>query len=409
MTTETLQTTSGSTLKTWLIAFACFILLATAGLFAWSHTQNEASTDDAQIDGHVHPLNARVGGTITWVNPDIDDTTFVQAGTVLARLDTNDYTPSIDRLKGDVQSEQAQLQSARLAVPITQATANSKLVFARASVSEAMAELASAQAGEASARAQIDEAAASHTRAEKDRSRYEQLVNAHEISRSEYDQRMTDSKISEAQQTVAKQGLLAAEQRIAAAHEHIVERQSEVQAAAAAPELVATSRSNVERVSGDLNKSQATLHDAELNLSYTNIVAPVSGVVGRKQIEAGQRVAAGQLLLNIVPTDDLWVIANFKETQLRHMTVGSEANVHVDTYGVTLSGTVESIGGATGSKYALLAPENATGNYVKVVQRIPVRIRISIPTDKKYLLLPGMSVETTIKLERSQQMIERIQ
>ena len=398
MATETLQTTPGSALKTWLIALACLIVLAVAGLLAWSHTERQASTDDAQIDGHVHPLNARVGGTITWVNPDVDDTKFVQAGTVLARLDTNDYTPSVDRLKGDVQSEQAQLQSAQFAVPITQATAGSKLASARASVSEAVAELASAQAGEASARAQIDQAAASHTRAEGDRSRYEQLVNAHEISRSEYDQRMTDSKVSEAQQTVAQQSLLAAEQRVAASHEHIAERQSDVQAAAAAPELVATSRSNVERVSGDLKKSQASLHDAELNLSYTNIVAPVSGVVGRKQIEAGQRVAAGQLLLNIVPTDDLWVIANFKETQLRHMTVGSKANVHVDAYGMTLSGKVESIGGATGSKYALLAPENATGNYVKVVQRIPVRIRISVPVDREHPLLPGMSVEAAVQL-----------
>ena len=163
-------------------------------------------------------------------------------------------------------------------------------------------------------------------------------------------------------------------------------------------QLVATSRSNVERVSGDLKKSQASLHDAELNLGYTNIVAPVSGVVGRKQIEAGQRVAAGQLLLNIVPTDDLWVIANFKETQLRHMTVGSNANVHVDAYGMTLSGKVESIGGATGSKYALLAPENATGNYVKVVQRIPVRIRISVPFNRQHPLLPGMSVEAAVQL-----------
>lgn len=398
MATETLQTTSASTLKTWLIALACLIVLATAALFAWSHTESEASTDDAQIDGHVHPLNARVGGTITWVNPDIDDTKYVQSGTVLARLDTNDYTPSIDRLKGDVQSEQAQLQSAQLAIPITQVTVNSKLISARAAVMDATAELTSAQAGEASARAQIDQAAASHTRAEGDRTRYEQLVNAHEISRSEYDQRMTDSKISEAQQTVAQQNLLAAEQRVAAARQHIAERQSDVQAAAAAPELVATSRSNVERVLGDLKKAQASLHDAELNLGYTNIIAPVSGVVGRKQIEAGQRVAAGQLLLNIVSTDDLWVMANFKETQLRHMTIGSNASVRVDAYGMTLSGKVESIGGATGSKYALLAPENATGNYVKVVQRIPVRLGISIPMDRNHPLLPGMSVEATVKL-----------
>ena len=382
-----------------LLALVAAVVVLGVGYAFYAHWSQQITTDDAQIDGHIHPLNARVGGTITWVNPAVDDTKFVTAGTVLARLDTNDYSPSVDRLQGDVQSEQAQLQSAQLAVPITQATVNSKLASARASVVEAQAELASARAGEAAAEAQVIQAQASSGRAEGDRARYEQLVNSHEISRSEYDQRTTDAKVSGAQLVAATANLDAARQKIAAAQQHIAEKGSDVHAAEAAPEVIATSQSNVARVSGDLKKSQASLRDAQLNLGYTEIVAPESGIIGRKQIEAGQKVAPGQLLLNIVPTDDLWVIANFKETQLRHMTLGSRATIHVDSYGTTLEGTVESIGGATGSKYALIAPENATGNYVKVVQRIPVRIRIPVGDIKRQPLVPGMSVEASIRLK----------
>ena len=382
-----------------LLAVVAAGVILGGGYAFYAHWSQQIPTDDAQIDGHIHPLNARVGGTITWVNPAVDDTKFVTAGTVLACMDTNDYSPAVDRLQGDVQSEQAQLQSAQLAVPITQATANSKLASARASVVEAQAELASAKAGETAAEAQVIQAQASSGRAEGDRARYEQLVNSHEISRSEYDQRTTDAKVSGAQLAAATANLDAARQKIAAAQQHIAEKGSDVRAAEAAPDLIATSQSNVARVSGDLKKSQASLHDAQLNLGYTEIVAPESGIIGRKEIEAGQKVAAGQLLLNIAPTDDLWVIANFKETQLRHLTLGSRATIYVDSYGTTLEGSVESIGGATGSKYALIAPENATGNYVKVVQRIAVRIRIPLGDTKGQPLLPGMSVEASIHLK----------
>jgi membrane fusion protein, multidrug efflux system len=397
ISSQTSSTTFRKSKLALIFATVGLIAILAGGAVTWLHLSGKAYTDDAQLEGHIHPINARVGGTVVWVNRDLEDTRFVKAGTVLARLDTNDYTPTVDRLKGDLQAEQAQLQSAQLAVPITQASADNKLLSARAAVDEAQAELASAHAGEQAAQAQIAQAEAAYHRAEADRARYEQLVGSHEISRSEYDQRMTDAKVSEAQLNTARANLMAAQQKIEAARKHLAERRNDVQVAATAPQVIATSRSSVERVSGELKKSQAALHDAELNLSYTEIVAPVSGVVGRKQIEAGQRVAPGQLLLNIVPTNDLWVIANFKETQLRHMAVGSPASVYVDSYGITLRGAVESIGGATGSKYALIAPENATGNYVKVVQRIPVRIHIRFQQDEQQLLLPGMSVEASVQ------------
>jgi membrane fusion protein (multidrug efflux system) len=378
-------------------AALAILVLIVGGCLLWAHSYGTASTDDAQIDGHVHPINARIGGTVVWVNSNIDDTKFVEAGTVRARLDTNDYRPAVDRLTGDVESEQAQLQSAQLAVPITSANTSSRLGSAHAAVAESEAELASAKAGEAAAQAQISQAQASFHRAEGDRARYEQLMNSHEISRSEYDARMTEANVASAQLATAQANLQAAQQRIQAALQHVTERQQDVMAASVAPQLVATAQSSVQRVSGELKKSEASLHDAQLNLSYTEIVAPVSGIVGRRSLEVGQRIAPGQLILNIVPTNDLWVTANFKETQLGRITPGNTAEIHVDSYGIDLHGSVESIGGATGSKYALIAPDNATGNYVKVVQRIPVRLRIASAQASDRPLLPGMSVEVRIR------------
>ena len=373
------------------------IILIGGGVFLWSRDRGSVSTDDAQVDGHVHPINARVGGSVVWVNPDIDDTRFVKAGTVLAHLDTNDYQPAVDRLEGDVQAQQAQLQTAQLAVPITQTTSSTRLASARDAEIEAEAELASAKAGVRAASAQVQQAEASSRRAETDRVRYEQLVNSHEISRSEYDTRMTEANITAAQLIAAQANTQAAEQKVEAAEQHIAERKQDIAAAATAPQLVATARSSVERVSGELKKSRAALQDAQLNLGYTDIVAPVSGIIGRRSIETGQRIAPGQLLLNIVPIDDLWVTANYKETQLRRVQLGARVSIHIDTYGTDIGGSVESIGGATGSKYALIAPDNATGNYVKVVQRIPIRIRLDTTRADGRPLLPGMSVETTVR------------
>ena len=379
-----------------LAGLAIVVLLIGIGTL-WNREHGSVSTDDAQIDGHVHPINARVGGTVVWVNPAIDDTKFVKAGTIIARLDTNDYTPAVERLEGDVQAQQAQLETAQYAVPITESTATSKLATARDAVIEAKADLKSALDDERGAAAQVRQAEASSQRAEADRARYEQLVKAHEISRSEYDARVTEADVNSAQLVAAKARLEAAREKVQAAQEHIAEREQDVIASSTAPDVIASARSNVKHVAGQLRMSEATLRDARLNLSYTEIIAPVSGVVGRRSIETGQRILPGQLVLNIVPTDDLWVTANFKETQLRRVVPGAHVSIHVDTYDSDLQGAVESIGGATGSKYALIAPDNATGNYVKVVQRIPVRIRLASRGVGEHPLLPGMSVEARVQ------------
>lgn len=380
-----------------ILSLAFVVTFLIGGSIFWKLNSNkEVSTDDAQIDGHVHPISARVGGVVTWVNPAVEDTHYIAAGTIIARLDTRDYQPAVDRLKGDLLSEQSQLENARLLVPITQTTASSKLNSARASVVEAEAEADNARAAEQAAKAQVSQAEASFQRAETDRLRYEKLVSTHEISRSEYDTRKMDAVVARAQLDVAKANLQAAQHRIKVFQQHIAERKEDVASASIAPQLVATAVSNVSRLNGEVQKAQAALKDAQQNIGYTDIVAPISGIIGRRSIEAGQRVAPDQLLLDVVDTSNLWVTANFKETQLRNVACGDHVRFYVDTYKTTVSGTVEGIGGATGAKYALLAPDNATGNYVKVVQRIPVRIRFDAKKTDGHVLLPGMSVEVHI-------------
>ncbi len=368
-------------------------------LVVWFIAPGSVSTNDAQIDGHIHPLNARVSGTIVWVNPVVDDTHFVKAGTILAKLDPNDYEPTVDRLQGDVQSTEAQLESAKLNVQISEATSVSRLSAARAAVDEAQAEKETAEAQSLAAAASVTQTSAVYRRAEDDRRRYLALVESHEISRSEYDQRATEAATAEAQLKAAEANLLAAKEHIASASQRITERKGDVQAAETAPQQIATARANVQRADGDLRMKRASLKDASLNLSYTEIVAPVDGVIGRKQIEVGQRIAAGELMLTLSPPDEIWAIANFKETQLKRMKIGQQATIHIDSSSRDLQGTVESLGGATGAKYSLIPPENATGNYVKVVQRVPVRIRIAKDTQQTSLV-PGMSVEVRVDTQQ---------
>ena len=356
-------------------------------------------TNDAQVDGHIYPVNSRVNGTVKWVNPEVEDTRYVQAGTVLARLDPDDYTPAVDKLQGDVQDKQAQLSSSKLELEITKPTAQSRLQGAKAAVAEVTAELASSQADEQSAQAQLSQARASYLLAEANRKRYEALVKTHEISNSEYDERATSATTAREQVAIATASLKAAQTKIDALRQKLLERKSELNAASVVPQTIDAAASHIQQVNGQLQESLAQLREAQLNLGYTTIVAPVSGMIGQRQMEAGQRVQTGQLMVSVVPTNDLWITAYFRETQMRRMKVGEKATFKVDTYGQKLHGHIESIGGATGSKYSLLPPENSTGNFVKVVQRIPVRLHIDDSIDPRKPILPGMSVEVSVRLE----------
>lgn len=355
------------------------------------------TTNDAQIDGHIHPINARIGGTIIWVNPEVEDTHFVRAGTVLARLDPNDYQPTVDRLRGEVQSNMAQWKASEDNVPIVTASATSRLSAARAGVRDAQAEVSAAESQYNAADASVRQTTALYERAEHDRLRYEALVSTHDISRSEYEQRATDAQSLREQLDAAKANLQAADQRRVSAKEKLAQRQSDLSNAETAPQRIASARSGADRTKADVDRSRASLHIAELDLSYTSVIAPVDGIVGRRSMEVGQRVSQSQLLLTLVPPRNIWATANFRETQLKHMRSGQEVKIHVDSYDRDIRGVVESFGGATGSKNSLIAPDNATGNFVKVVQRVPVRIRLNeFDVDAKPLL-PGMSVEVRVR------------
>ncbi len=360
----------------------------------------EVGTSDAQIDGHIHPINTRIAGTVTWVNAAVEDTRFVTAGTVLAHLDSNDYQPVVQRLEGDLQASEAQQRTAALNISITSAAATSRLSSARAAVADAEADLKSALSQQAAAEASIKQAQANYRRAEDDRVRYETLVSTHEISRSEYDGRATEAKTAEAIFLANQANRDSADHKIESARQRVAQRQSDLRSAQTAPETIASARANLQRAFGETKKAQASLWNARLDLGYTNLIAPVTGIIGRKSMEVGQRVAAGQLMLTLVPPNEIWAIANFRETQLHHMRVGQIAKIHVDSYDRDLVGVVESIGGATGSKYSVIAPDNATGNYVKVVQRVPVRIRIDASVTGRQLLLPGMSIEVVVLVKQ---------
>jgi membrane fusion protein (multidrug efflux system) len=286
-----------------------------------------------------------------------------------------------------------------LELEITKPTAQSRLQGAKAAVAEVTAELASSQADEQSAQAQLSQARASYSLAEANRKRYEALVKTHEISNSEYDERATSATTAREQVAIATASLKAAQTKIDALRQKLLERKSELNAASVVPQTIDAAASHIQQVNGQLQESLAQLREAQLNLGYTTIVAPVSGMIGQRQMEAGQRVQTGQLMVSVVPTNDLWITAYFRETQMRRMKVGEKATFKVDTYGQKLHGHIESIGGATGSKYSLLPPENSTGNFVKVVQRIPVRLHIDDSIDPRKPILPGMSVEVSVRLE----------
>jgi membrane fusion protein (multidrug efflux system) len=381
------------------IAVAAVFLLATAAIALYPvYAYFYATTNDAQVDGHILPVNARVGGTVTWVNPNAENTRTVAANEVLALLDTNDYAPSVEKLRGEVNAEQSQVSSAQLEYAMSAPTAKSRLQGAHAAVAEAEAEVASSLSDIRSKEAKLAQVRAAWEQMEADRKRYQPLVATHEISNSEYDQHATAATTAHEQVEISAAELKAAQTAAEASRHRLAQRKAELAAADIVPESIGDAQARVEQMSGKLHESQAALQEAQLNLGYTTLRAPMGGVIGQRQFEVGQRVETGHLMLTVTPLSDLWVTANYKETQLRHMRIGQPATIKVDAFGMTLHGHIESIGGATGARYSLLPPENATGNYVKVVQRVPVRIRIDDKIDPKRPLLPGMSAEVSVRL-----------
>lgn len=381
-----------------ILVLVALVIAAVAGLALWLYARQFEITDDAQVDGHFAQLSSRVSGTVLYVNPLVENDRYVTAGTVLATLDPRDYQADLDHARAILATKEAEARSAGLQVTITQATAFSRLQEAEAKTQAASESVAAAEAGlrAAQERVQQDTAIAGHT--ERDRVRYAALVEKHEISRSFYDARETDAKTAGDTLAADQAAQAAAARKLAEAQHTVTQRTAEIAAAKTAPQQVSDARAQLASANGALAQARADVRTAELNLSYTTIYAPVSGVIGHKTVEVGNRIQPGQTLLTVVPLDDIWVTANFKETQLGHMHPGEPVTIHVDTFGRDYRGTVEDMAAASGPLFSLFPPENASGNYVKIVQRFPIRIHISPGEDQQHQLRPGMSVEAKVRV-----------
>lgn len=366
------------------------ILLLVVGFFLWRYFSSYESTDDAQIDGHVNSISARVSGHVVKLN--FQDNQFVKAGTVLVEIDPNDYQLAVARAQADYNDAKAAADAANVNVPITSENTSSQLSSAGADVLNAQAGIKAAKQESSAARANLAQAEANNVKAQNDLERYKQLVDKQEISQQQYDQAVAAAKAGEAAVESARASADAAEAQVTQAQSRLVQAQASQRAAATAPKQMAVIRARAGSALAQAERKKADLDQALLNLQYTKVLAPVDGVVSNRTVEVGQNVQPDQELLKIIPLADIWVTANFKETQLREMKPGQRATIEVDATGKKYKGHVDSIAGASGARFSLLPPENATGNYVKVVQRIPVKIVLENGENNQHELRPGMSV-----------------
>jgi len=383
-----------------LVIVLVIVALLAAGWFWWDSRHWE-STDDAQVDGHIYPINSRVGGQVISVN--YDDGQVVRHGDVLVQIDPKDYQVAVERAKADYQDAMAQAEAARFGVPVQSVGSVSQIRSATADMDSARSGVVAAQKQEEAAQQQVVEAQANAVKLNNDVERYRQLLGKREISQQQFDQAIAAAAAANATVSARQAELLAAKAQVKMAQSRIEQAEAELKNAQATPNTVAATKAKADSAAAQALRSKAALDQAQLNLSYTTIVAPVDGVVGKRSVQVGQTIGVGQDLMAIVPLNDVWVTANFKETQLAHMRPGQSARIKVDTYGGReWKGHVTSIGGATGARYSLLPPENATGNYVKVVQRIPVRIdfdgREKPDFNKDGRLRPGMSVDPDVRV-----------
>ncbi len=383
-----------------VVFLVAIVALLLVGWFWWESRHWE-NTDDAEIDGHIYPISARVSGHVVKVN--YDDGQFVHKGDVLVVLDPTDYKVADERAQADYADSQASAQAAEFGVPISSVGSVQQIRSAQADMENAQAGLSAAQKQAAAAQAQVVEAQANAKQLNADVERYQQLLGKREISQQQFDASVASATAANATVQARQASLLAAQANVQQAQSRITQANTEIRNAQITPKQVAATQARAKAAGAQVERYKSALDQADLNLQYTTITAPVDGVVGRRSVNVGQNVQTGQDLMSVVPLRDIWVTANFKETQLTHMQPGQPVKIKVDTYGGrSWNAHVSNIGGATGAKYSLLPPENATGNYVKVVQRIPVRIDFdnndSPDFNKDGLLRPGMSVEPDVKV-----------
>jgi membrane fusion protein (multidrug efflux system) len=392
------------------VALAMLALMAAGGIFAWLHFRDQVSSDDAQVDGHIVAIAPKISGNVTEVL--VRDNQAVKAGDVLVRIDPRDYQAKVDVARAALVQAESQVVTSRTMVPMTNESTQSGVSGASAQLADAEAELNRARLSYeqastsdiAVADANVRSKQASNDRAQADLARMKPLLDKEEISKLQYDAYQAQARVAESELHAAQEQLGSAQKvagirkaAVDAAQSRVGLAQSQVQGSMANRKQVDVRRAETGTASAGVEAARANLSAAELMLSYTTIVAPADGVVTRKTVEPGQIVQPGQSLMTIIQLQDVWVTANFKETQLAQVKPGQHAEIKVDMYGKSVSGTVDSIAGATGSRQSLFPPENATGNFVKVVQRIPVKILVD--RNSNLILRPGMNVDATIFLK----------
>jgi membrane fusion protein (multidrug efflux system) len=380
-----------------------FLLLAVVivggGLFVWNSLAWE-STDDAQVDGHIMPLSARINGYVLEV-PVIEGQ-LVHAGDVLVTIDPKDYKIALEQARATFEDAQASAASSRFNIPITSITTRSNVDSASTAVENAEAGFKAAEQNLESAKAVLEQAEANAARSDADLVRYEQLVAKEDISHQQYDQAVAAAKANRSGVVSGRANVQAAEQAVHQAQGKLLQARSDLRSAQTAPQQISMTLAKADAADAQARERKAELDQADLNLSYTVVRSPVTGIIGKKTVEVGQNVGIGQELVEVVPLDDVWVTANFKETQLAHMRPGQLVEIKVDAYGRAWQARVTNMGAGAGSVFSLLPPENATGNYVKVVQRVPVRLDFDRSAGSDFnaegLLKPGLSVEPEVRV-----------
>ena len=385
--------------RRFIIIGVAAVLIVGALLFWWHSTYYE-DTDDAQVDGHLIQISARVAGQVIKVN--VEQNQFVQAGTLIAEIDPRDYEVAVQQDEASLESAEANYEAARVNIPLINVNTSTTLQSASSGVRTSDATVQQSQRQLEAAQAQVAQADANNIKAQLDLKRYTPLVEKDVISKQQFDATVATADASRAALLGAKATEIAAEDAVRIARDKVVQSQAEFKNAQTGPDQMKIQKAKADQAAAQVQQARAQLEQAKLNLGYTRIVAPANGIITKKSLEVAQNVSVGQNLMTLVSLDDIWITANFKETQLRMMRPGQKVKIHVDAYGRDYDGTVTQIGGATGSMLSLFPPENATGNYVKVVQRIPVRIDLTDRNeDRDRLLRPGLSVEPTVRIKGS--------
>jgi membrane fusion protein (multidrug efflux system) len=392
------KSSASSRKKLLIIIAAALLVLVGAGYFIHNALLYE-DTDDAQVDGHIMPLSAKISGQVQQVN--VIEGQVVHAGDVLVVIDPKDYKVASLQAAANLADAEASASSSHFNVPITFASAFSGLDSAQAAVKNAEAGVAAAEQNLQAYEAALQQAQANAAKTDADLVRYAQLVEKEDVSRQQYDSALAAAQSNRAAVRSAAAGVAAAKQALQQSQGKLLQARADLRNAQTAPQQVSLVHSKADAADAQVLQRKAQLEQAQLNLGYTILRSPVTGIIGKKSVEVDQNVSVGQELVDVVPLDDVWVTANFKETQLAHMRPGQPVEVHVDAYGRSWKAHVTNMGGGTGSVFSLLPPENATGNYVKVVQRVPVRLDFDRPEGQDFnsegLLKPGLSVEPQVR------------